>query len=190
MNDVQILVVFLSISSPLCVSGVWVEKFTLTIIKAKIPGFDYGIKPDPQIGVNIYAELGQGFTDLFQYRTEMMFGEATPIYNVNIVYDRKKSVKRISTDDTLEINIVDRGVIVHRAAFQMREFLDIHYNNKVIEYSFRRADNGLKGSLYFKMHLSVPKTVIASVAEIGSTATPENGLTEGGSTIPAGGTTK
>ena len=190
MNDVQILVLLLSISSPLRVSGVWVERFTLAIIKAKIPGFDYGIKPDPQIGVNIYAKLGQGFTDLFRYRTEMMFGEATPIYNVNIVYDRKRSVKRISTNDTLEFDIVDRGVVVHRAAFQMREFLDIHYNNKVIEYSFRRADNGLKGSLYFKVHLFVLKAVIASVAEIGSTATPRNGSTEAASTTPAGRTTK
>jgi hypothetical protein len=157
------LLTVLFFSAPLCVKSEWISKFTLSIIKAKIPGFEVGAKPDTQVGVAIYSQLGQAFLDLFQYRTEIIYGDSYPAYNVNIVYVREKSEKQIAVDDTLEIDILDRGVVIHRAAFQLREFLDAHYNRRIIEYSFRRADNGLKGILYFKMDLCLPKNIVASV---------------------------
>jgi len=146
-------------------SAEWVDRFTLSIIRAQLPGQDFGLRPDTQIGVRIYSRIGQAFLDLFQYRTEIVYSDNNPEFDTNIVYEKLRSSKNISADDTLEVDILDRGVVVHRASFQFREFLDTYYNHKVIEYSFRRADNGIKGVLYFKVDIFVQKTVFAEVVE-------------------------
>ena len=84
------------------------------------------------------------------------------------------------------MDILDRGVVIHRSTFQLREFLDVHFNHRVIEYAFRRADNGLKGILYFKMDLIVPINVVAEVVKV-ITAAP---ITNEAPTTPTPLTTK